>query len=81
MSRESDFHQTIDRAGNACLDATCAARAAGRGPLPQPHRRLLTSAIRSLERAQQALFIARNDPWRDDSWSQSHPKPKQLSLM
>ena len=77
MDAQTDFHLTIDRAANAVLDATCAARSAGQGPLPSPHRHLLRRVVRSLERAQQDLFTARNDPW-------SPPKPpptRQLELL
>lgn len=77
MSAQNDFNSSIDHAAGLVLEATCSARAAGVGSLPQPHRRLLTSAVRSLERAQQALFQARNDPWQ----SQSLPKPSQMSML
>lgn len=75
MSAQNDFNLTVDSAAGLVLEATCRARAAGHGSLPHPHRRLLNSAISSLERAQQALFQARNDPWQSQT-----PKPKQLSL-
>lgn len=65
MQARTDFHLTIDRAAGLTLDATCAARAAGSGPLPAPHRRLLNRAIARLEGAQQDLYTARNDPWSD----------------
>jgi hypothetical protein len=77
MSAQNDFALAVDRAAGLTLDATCAARAAGAGPLPQPHRRLLSTAVRSLEKAQQALFVARNDPWS----SPPAPKPRQLELL
>lgn len=73
MSAQQDFHLTIDRAAGLCLEATCSARAAGHRGLPQPHRRLVTAAVRKLESAQQDLFQARNDPW-------STPTPKQRQL-
>jgi hypothetical protein len=76
MPADRDFHLTIDRAAGLTLDATCACRAAAQRPLPAPHRRLLNSAIRSLERAQLDLVKARNDPWHPPQ----QPKPKQLSL-
>lgn len=73
MSAQTDFHLTLDRAAGLTLDATCAVRAAGAGPLPQPHRQLVNRAIRQLESAQQALYVARNDPW-------SAPKPQHRQL-
>lgn len=75
MSAQTDFHITLDRAGGLITEATCSARAAGYGRLPHPHRRLLNSALRKLEGAQQDLFKARNDPWS------TPPKPRQLELL
>lgn len=75
MGAQTDFHLTINRAAGLTLDATCAARAAGAGPIPAPHRRLLNVAIVALEKAQQALFTVANDPW------QPQPKPRQLELL
>lgn len=74
MRAQTDFNLTIDRAAGFTLDATCAARAAGGGPLPAPHRRRLNVAIVALEKAQQALFVIRNDPW-------STPTPPQLQQL
>jgi hypothetical protein len=79
MSGEHDLNQSLDRAASAVLDAVCELRAAGARSLPHPHRRRLNSQIRSLERVQLQLFICRNDPWREDSWSQ--PKPRQMSML
>lgn len=75
-SSRTDFYEAIARAAGLTLDATCAARAAGQLPLPQPHRRLLNSAVRKLEGAQQDLFDARNDPW-----AQRKPTSRQLELL
>lgn len=77
MDAQTDFHLTIDRAAGLLLDATCSARAAGQGPLPTPHRHLLRRAVRSLERAQQDLFTARNDPWTQTRST----KPRRLELL
>jgi hypothetical protein len=77
MSAQTDFQLTLDRAANSVLDASCAARAAGAGPLPHPHRRLLNVAITALEKAQDALFKARNDPWS----APRNPAPRQLELL
>jgi hypothetical protein len=74
---QTDFNLTLDRAANAILDASCACRSAGHGHLPHPHRRLLSSAIASLDRAQTDLFRARNDPWSNPCQPQ---KPNQMSL-
>jgi hypothetical protein len=74
-SAQTDFHLCVSQAGGLILEATCVARSAARRPLPHPHRRLLTSAIRHLEHAQQDLFQAREDPWR------AQPKPRQLELL
>jgi len=76
VDAKTDFAITIDRAAGLCLDATCAVRAAGSGPLPQPHRRLVSVAIVALEKAQQALFQAANDPWS----APQPPTPRQLTL-
>lgn len=76
MQRERDFHFSLDRAAGLVLDATCSARAAIALPTPAPHRTLVTRAIADLERAQQRLFTARNDPW---SWQQ--PQHQQLTLV
>ena len=73
MPAQTDFHITIDRAAGLTLDATCSARVAATLPLPHPHRRLINSAVRKLEGAQDDLFKARHDPW-------SQPKPKHLQL-
>jgi hypothetical protein len=75
MDAQTDFHLTIDRAAGLTLDATCAARAAGHGPLPPPHRRRLNVAIVALEKAQDTLFVIRNDPW-----SAPQPQSRQLEL-
>lgn len=77
MLAQTDFHIEIDRAAGLTLDATCACRNVIRGSLPPPHRRLVQTAIVALEKAQQALFVARNDPW-----SQQHKqKHRQLELL
>jgi hypothetical protein len=76
MPAKLDFHLTIERAAGLTLDATCAARAAGQGPLPAQHRRLLRSALRKLEGAQQDLYEARNNPW-----SSQPPPTLQLELL
>jgi hypothetical protein len=84
MSAQNDFALTIDRAAGLALDATCAARSAGAGPLPAPHRRILSSAILALEKAQMALYEARNDPWDQAPNAQalSHlDRSRQLALM
>jgi hypothetical protein len=73
---QTDFDFSLDRAAGLTLDATCAARAAGHGPLPAPHRRLLRSATRHLEAAQQDLWKARTDPWH-----QPTPPSGQLELL
>jgi hypothetical protein len=75
MDAQTDFHLTIDRAAGLTLDATCAARAAGHGRLPAPHRRRLAVAIVALEKAQDTLFVLRNDPW-----SPPQNKSRQLEL-
>lgn len=75
MSAQSDLHYSIDRAANAVTDATCTCRAMGARGLPAGHRRLISSAIRKLDSAQQDLFNARNDPWAQP------PKPVQLELL
>lgn len=77
MGAQTDFHLTINRAAGLTLDATCAARAAGAGPIPAPHRRLLNVAIVALEKAQQALFTASNDPWSPPP----QPKHRQLEML
>lgn len=77
MSAQTDFHITIERAAGLVLDAQCAARTAAHGPLPRPHQRLVNRAIVDLDRAQDNLFKARNDPWHQ-------PKPRrnqQLELL
>lgn len=76
MSAQSDFHYSIDRAANSIVDAACTCRAAGAQGLPAPHRRLVGVAIVALDKAQQALFTARNDPWQ-----QTPPKSQQLELL
>ncbi len=76
MSAQTDFFVTLDRAAGLVLDATCSARAAGYGPLPHPHRRLLNRAVRSLENAQDALFQAKENPW-----AQPKPTHRQLELL
>lgn len=63
MGAQTDFAITIKRAAGLTLDATCSARAAQRGLIPEPHRRLLGSAIVALETAQQAIFDADQEPW------------------
>jgi hypothetical protein len=78
MSAQNDFHAEIERAAGLTLDATCAARAAGLGPLPPTHRRLIGVAIVALEKAQQALFVARNDPWQPPK---PQSKTRQLELL
>lgn len=60
---ERDFRSTVDRAGGLAVDATCAARAAARGPIPGRHRRHMRRAIAALERAQEHLFAAGQEPW------------------
>jgi hypothetical protein len=74
VSSQSDFHYSIERAAGLAVDAACACRTAAVLPLPHPHRRLLTKALRGLETAQDALFTARNDPWTPP------PKPKNQQL-
>ncbi len=77
-ARTDDFARQIDQAAGLTMDATCALRAAGIGPLPHPHRHLLTRAIRSLERAQDTLHTLRNE----DVWHKPPPpKPKQMALL
>lgn len=75
MPAQTDFNIALDHAAGLTMDATCTLRAAGTGRLPHPHRRLLSSAIGSLERAQDDLYKLRNDPWSPP------PKPKQLHLL
>lgn len=77
MSVQTDFHYGVDRAAGLCLDATCSARAAGYGRLPDPHRRLIKRAVRSLENAQDALYEARTTPWAQPPT----PKHRQLDLL
>ncbi len=74
---DTDFHHALDLAGESALDATCALRAAGAKRLPAPHRRLLNSAIYSLEKAQSDVWKLRNDPWTPSR----SPKPHQLELL
>ena len=74
---EQDFHRTIDQAASHVTDATCAARAAAAGRVPHQHRRWVNRAISNLERAQDDLYKARNDPF-----SCPPPrKPRQLELL
>ncbi|MHB8492463.1 MAG: hypothetical protein ACYDA6_09675 [Solirubrobacteraceae bacterium] len=77
MPSQIDFNIEIERAAGLTLDATCALRAAALGQLPPPHRRLIGVAIVALEKAQQALFVARNDPWQQPK----QPKTRQLELL
>jgi hypothetical protein len=77
MSAQRDFHFQLERAAGLTVDASCACRSAAILPLPHPHRRLLTSAARHLERAQDDLFQARNDPWQ----APKPPKMLQLQLL
>ncbi len=70
-----DFHISIDRTGALCAEALCSARAARRPGLPSPHHRILSRAIRRLEKAQDDLYLVRNDPWAQP------PKPRQLELL
>lgn len=77
MSAQTDFHITIERAAGLVLDAQCAARTAAHGPLPHPHQRLVNRAIVELDRAQDNLFKARNDPWHQPP----KPKHRQLELL
>lgn len=76
MPAHDDFNDSLEHAAGLTMDATCVLRAAGARCLPHPHKRLLTSTIRSLERAQSSLHTLRNDPWE-----QPKPKPKQLTLL
>lgn len=78
MGAQNDFALTVDQSAGLLLDATCAARAAAARPLPRPHHHLVTRAIRAMERAQQDLFTARNDPWTQP---ETEPKPRQLALL
>lgn len=73
----SDFYQTIDRAARLVDDALCTCRAASSGRIPPPHRRLTGAAIVGLEKVQQNLFFARNDPWSQPP----RPKLRQLELL
>ena len=75
MSAQLDFHLTINRAADLARDATVAARAAGYGRLPAPHRRILNRAIYKLESAQAELIQARDDPWA------TPPPKRQLSML
>jgi hypothetical protein len=77
MAAQNDFNLTLDHAAGLTMDATCSLRAVAGRSLPLPHRRLLSSAIRSLERAQDTLHLLRSDPWQ----SQTHEKIKQLTLL
>lgn len=63
LAPKDEFALAVDRAAGLLADATSATRDAARGPLPAPHRRLLGRAIVALQRAQDDLFLARNDPW------------------
>ncbi len=72
-----DFQAVVERAASHVLEATLRARAASSGPLPAPHRRWLKRAIDNLEKAQQDLWKARNDPW-SPCQPQRHP---QLELL
>ena len=74
MSAQTDFQLTIKRAASLAVDAGCAARAAGTGPLPPHVRRLVRSATRNLERANAELYEAHHAPW------DLEPQPKQLEL-
>jgi hypothetical protein len=65
MSAHTDFTLTIDRAAGFCTDTLVAARSAGRRPLPDEHRRLLRSATRELESAQDKLFVLSHLPWTE----------------
>jgi hypothetical protein len=74
MDARTDFQLTIKRAAGLAVDAGCAARAAGQGPLPPHIRRLVRSATRSLERANADLFEAHHASW------DQQPPAHQLEL-
>jgi hypothetical protein len=77
MSAQTDFIYDVERACGLAVDAACACRTAQVLPLPHPHRRLLATALRGLETAQDALFKARNDPWSPPA----PPKHHQMELL
>jgi hypothetical protein len=74
MSAQTDFQLTIKRAAGLAVDAGCAARSAGQGPLPPHVRRLVRSATRNLERANADLYEAHHARW------EPQPSPRQLEL-
>ena len=82
LPAERDFAFTVERATGLIVDAACSARGALRvadhGRLPLPHRKLLSTAIAALEKAQRALFDAhpRNNPWDQPQ----QPRQRQLEL-
>jgi hypothetical protein len=76
MSAQTDLEYSLDRAGNALLDAACACRTARRGPIPAQHRRLISAAIRKLEWAQDDLWKAGHEPW-----TQQRPTHLQVELV
>lgn len=65
MPARTEFLRDVDRAASRMRDATDRIRDAGRQHPPAHQRRLLTSALRRLDAAQQDLFRAANDPWLD----------------
>ncbi len=73
---QMDFHLSIDRTSSLCAETLCSARAARRPGLPPPHHRILSRAIRRLEKAQDDLYTVRNDPW-----SHRPPQTRQLELL
>lgn len=70
-----DLRHTLDLAAGLVTDADQHLHAAQVKPLPQPHKRLIASARRNLDAAQQDLFKARNDPY-----GLREPRPRQLEL-
>lgn len=76
METRDTFHRTLEHVTELITDATCSVRDLGIRPLPSPHRRLLTSATRSLESAQQAVYLARTNPWHKPP-----QKHRQLELL
>jgi hypothetical protein len=67
VSAQTDLDYSLNRAGNALLDACCACRTARAGPIPADHRRLISAAIRKLEWASEDLWKAANEPWQQTS--------------
>jgi hypothetical protein len=78
VSAQSDLHYSLNRAGNAAMDAAGACRTAARGPIRPAQRALIKAAERKLNWAMSDLWEAGNEPtWQPPATA----KHKQLQLI